>query len=241
MKILLILNFNGSIPCLIVEQIAARDGECVVVNPHEGGTLASDARDFDGLLMLGGWMSAANPDYAEAFDGVTALLRDFHARSKPILGICLGCQLIAKAFGKDVFPNEEPQLGFKRLEVTEAGRNDPLLKGLSPQQYMFVWAEDKFDLPEEAVLLMSERQFANQIFRVGETTYAIQGHPEATEDLLQRWFRYKEGVIERFGERGQAMFDSIDEGMAEYFPRSYRFGRTLGDRWLDLVEQRAVR
>lgn len=239
MKILAILNIDDAPPGLIGEQIERLGGECVHMNPHHNCALPRDSAEFDGLIILGGPMSIADPDYAHIFDPMAALVRDFHDDEKPILGICLGAQLIAKAFGKTVKPHRELQFGFKALRISEEGQNDPLLCGLQPVQQVFVHHLDTFDLPDDALLLMTEKDTIAHTFRIGKTTYAFQSHPEATEDLIRGWAaRTRSGVLKHLGERGQEQLNNLDREIARHLPAATHFAREIGGRWAELIKKK---
>lgn len=170
---------------------------------------------YDGLVVLGGGFSvrSVGPTEGRAPPAVIAeieeLVLSFHSQSKPVLGICLGSQLIARAFGADVFklpadeehtaypaPGQEraprgQEFGFLPVEVTAEGRKDsvvgPALEN-SGATIFEEWHEDSFELPDGAALLTTRPKGArNQAFRVGEKTYAFQYHIEVGETLAKEW------------------------------------------------------
>lgn len=125
-------------------------GECILergatyttVLPHEGYTsqaphvhrgLPPDHRRFDGLIVLGGAMSATDDANYPHFPPLLRLIRAFHAAEKPVLGVCLGAQLVARAFGQRVGPQGWVEFGFTPIALTDEGRIDPLLEGLGPK------------------------------------------------------------------------------------------------------------
>jgi GMP synthase (glutamine-hydrolysing) len=237
MRILIIMNNAVSPAGRIGERIERHGGECVTVNPVDGEALGSDAADLDGLLVLGGPMSVADPAYDHVFAPMFELVRDYHAREKPIMGICLGAQIVARAFGKAVVPASEFQFGFKSIKFTDAGREDPLLEGLGPVVRVFVHHSDTYELPDEAELLMTTAEVPNHSYRIGRTTYCFQGHLEATAEIIRGWLaRPRQPVIECFGEeRGRAMLDGNEQDMGQDLENALTFADTVGDRWIDLA------
>jgi GMP synthase (glutamine-hydrolysing) len=108
-------------------------------------------------------------------------------RELPVLGICLGAQLIARALGAEVRAAPEKEIGWYDVTVTAAGRDDPVLGQLAPCEKIFQWHGDTFDLPSGAVHLASSAACAHQAFRYGDRIYALQFHLEVDEPLIERW------------------------------------------------------
>lgn len=247
MKILAVLNHDDAPPEIVGERVAARGGTLIEVNPHDnphdnshcGGDLPEDAHGFDAILVLGGVMSASDLDGYPAFGPVTSLMRAFHAARKPVLGICLGSQLLALAFGKPVVRHRELEFGFVPLRVTAAGAADPLLAGLAREPHLFQWHVDTFELPDRAVLLMSGEGCRNQAFRVGAGSYGFQCHFEVGEALIWRWMCLgRETLARELGPRAAGIDDEIAAQIARHMAAARAFACALSERWLDLVERR---
>ena len=151
-----------------------------------------DVSRYNGLVVLGGPM---NVDQADRFPHLTteiAAIRDALARGIPILGICLGAQLLAAALGANVRPNSVREIGWYPLHPTGAAREDPLCRHLGDHQHVFQWHAYTFDLPPGAVHLASTPACPNQAFRFGDRAYGLQFHLEADEHLIQRWLHVPE-------------------------------------------------
>src|SRR5450755_3663021 len=101
---------------LIGEQIFRRNGNLDVVMPHDGDAMPGDHAAYDGVLVLGGAMDAFDDENYPQFWPMIRLLRGFHAAGKPILGVCLGAQLVARVFDKPVYRHHELELGFTEVE-----------------------------------------------------------------------------------------------------------------------------
>jgi GMP synthase (glutamine-hydrolysing) len=104
----------------------------------------------------------------------------------PTLGICLGSQLLALAAGGWVGPLEKPEIGWSEVELTEAAATDPVLSALPRRFDALQWHHYGHGLPEGAVAL-ARNSSALQAFRLGETCWGVQFHPEVTEPQLERW------------------------------------------------------
>ena len=174
---------------------------------REAGWDTLDAMDPlvpDLLVVLGGpigaYEDAAYPFLAHELRLLEARLR----AGRPIIGICLGAQLLARALGARVFPNGSgpngggpnggvKEIGWSALTLTDAGRASPLagLDGVA----VLHWHGDTFDLPDGAVLLASTPVTRNQAFRWGPAALGLQFHPEATARGLERWFIGHAGEI----------------------------------------------
>lgn len=109
------------------------------------------------------------------------------ARGVPMLGVCLGSQMIAKALGGRVYRNAEKEIGWFDIHLTDEGRRDPMLEQLAPVERVFHWHGDTFDLPSEAVLLAWSQRTARQVYRIGRGIYGLQFHLEVTPAMIVDW------------------------------------------------------
>ena len=106
---------------------------------------------------------------------------------RPFWGSCLGAQLLAAALGARVYAGPAPEVGVLAVELTDAGRADPVLGALPASIDTLQWHGDTFDLPDGGVLLASSPAYPNQAFRVGRSAYAVQFHIEVTEAMGEEW------------------------------------------------------
>jgi GMP synthase (glutamine-hydrolysing) len=113
-------------------------------------------------------------------------IRHATAQGQPVLGICLGAQLIAGALGATVRRNTSKEIGWYDLHFTEAAASDPLFGGLS-RETVFHWHGETFDLPPGAELLAWSDLSRNQAFRIGAGVYALQFHLEVTPHMIADW------------------------------------------------------
>ena len=145
-----------------------------------------DASDIAGLIVLGGKMSALEDDEYPFLKQVRELMTSAIENEVPVLGSCLGSQLLAQVVGGRVYRMPKPEVGFVELSLTPEGSNDPLVAPVGELDRVLVWHEDSYELPDEVELLASSEMARNQAFRVG-SAYGIQFHVEATEREIVEW------------------------------------------------------
>lgn len=243
-RILVVMHDWLAPPGVLGERIFARGATYATRLPHEGYSsdapaerrgLPDDAAGFDGLIVLGGAMQATDDAKYPHFSALMRLIRECHAARKPVLGVCLGAQLIARAFEARVFAQGWTEYGFAPVTLAEAARTDPLLQGLPPRLRLMQWHEDAFDLPHDAVLLATGEACRNQIFRLGESTYGFQCHLEVNADIARSWVHARRHWV---AAHDPAFFARFEHDLNTHLAHAMAFGRMVGDRWLDLVEAR---
>ncbi|MGH7788739.1 MAG: glutamine amidotransferase-related protein [Candidatus Binatia bacterium] len=144
---------------------------------------------YHGLVLLGGPMSVYDTAAHPHLDTEVRLVDDALRRGMPVLGICLGAQLIAKALGAPVAANREKEIGWHDVMPTAAARQDPVLGGFAARERLFHWHGDTFAMPRGAVHLASSALCDNQAFRYGSNVYGFQFHLEVDAPLIERWLR----------------------------------------------------
>src|SRR5580698_1826938 len=140
---------------------------------------------FDSLIVMGGPMSANDPLPGLADE--LKLLDHALGHNMPILGVCLGSQLLAKALGGRVYRNCELEIGWAPVHFTDTGRADPLFSDVpSPTVYLH-WHGETFDLPQGAEWLAYSEKTRHQAFRYRDNVYGLQFHPEITPEMIDDW------------------------------------------------------
>lgn len=171
---------------------ACGDLQVHTVRPLAGHPLP-DHEEVAGAVVMGGPM---NVDEVDRFPGLAAereWLVEAVRRELPLLGICLGAQLLARALGAEVRPGERKEIGFAPIAVSDA--DDPIFGGLAPSTEVLHWHGDVFDLPEGAQPLASSELTEHQAFRLGNAWGALF-HPEADFALVEAWLAVPEMIDE---------------------------------------------
>lgn len=143
--------------------------------------------DADALVVFGGEQAATDDHTHPYLPDLARLMADYTAMDRPVLGICLGSQLLARAFGAENQLGVAPEFGWVDVSLTEAGRTDPVLSAVPDRFPIFQWHSDTFTLPEGAIRLASSPIAANQAFRIGRATYGTQFHFEASRSVVRDW------------------------------------------------------
>ena len=144
-----------------------------------------DANDYSGLIVMGGPQSANDPLPALAAE--IELISHCVQAELPVLGICLGAQLIAKTLGARVYVNATKEIGWEPVFFTDAAQRDPVFSGLPSPTIFFHWHGETFDLPGGAEWLAYSARCRQQAFRYGRNVYGIQFHPEITPEMIADW------------------------------------------------------
>jgi GMP synthase-like glutamine amidotransferase len=159
-----------------------------VRTPYDGSALPG-LGGFAGVVVMGGSMGAYDDADAPWLPATRDLLRDAVAAGVPVLGVCLGGQLLAGALGGQVRPGDEgPEIGPALVAKRDVAVGDPLFGPIPFTPDVLQWHWDEIvTLPAGAVLLASSPRYPNQAFRYGETAWGLQFHIETTADLVRSW------------------------------------------------------
>src|SRR5687767_11961452 len=167
--------------------LAARGFQIGYRETPTGELGAAELRECDLLVLLGGPIGVYERDAYPFLSAEIALAEERLAARKPMLGVCLGSQIMAAALGADVYPgNRGKEIGWGTLTLTPLGGSSPLAHLAATR--VLHWHGDSFDLPKGATLLASTERYRHQAFSYGENALALQFHPEVTAKGLEAWF-----------------------------------------------------
>lgn len=166
---------------------ASRHGVAIREIDLENGEPLPKLDAFSALIVLGGPMNVYEEERFPFLAPETELIREALRRKLPILGLCLGGQLLAKAAGGRVTKNPVKEIGNFSVNLTQPGKQDPLFYGFAASFPVFQWHGDTFSDVAYGVVLASSPLCAHQAFRVGENAYGLQFHVEITLAMARSW------------------------------------------------------
>lgn len=168
-----------------IETVLASRGITLEYADLYRGAPLPDTSGAAALIFLGGPMSVNDdlPYLRREMD----LIAEAAGRNQPVLGVCLGAQLIARASGARVYRNPRKEIGWFDIRLTAAGAADPLFAGFRETETVFHWHGETFDLPAGAAWLARSERCLHQAFRLGDSIYGLQFHLEATPAMIADW------------------------------------------------------
>jgi GMP synthase-like glutamine amidotransferase len=157
-----------------------------IIKPYTGEALPP-LTDTAALIVLGGAMGVHDSSRFPYLLAVRSYIQQAVILEVPLLGICLGGQLLANALGAPVHSQRNGEMGLHSVEVLAPGASDPLFHEIPESFTTFQWHNDSFEIPARAICLASSANCAQQAFRYGYSQYGLQFHPEVTRDIVTSW------------------------------------------------------
>ena len=228
MRILAIQNDETDPPHLAARWLQEQGHEIQILRAFDGEAVPTTVpKGIDALMPMGGHMGALDDHIAAWLPNERAMLADAAARDIPIFAICLGAQLVAAALGGEVSRAQTPEIGV--YEITSTGITDPVfeLTGAAP---VTQWHEDIVTrLPDGAVTLASSPLCANQIYRFGSKSYAVQFHPEVDAAMVRSWEDHADNAFQTSGKSGiESEFLAAEDRLyATWKPTIQRWGALI--------------
>ncbi|HET8899444.1 MAG TPA: gamma-glutamyl-gamma-aminobutyrate hydrolase family protein [Rhodanobacteraceae bacterium] len=209
---------------------------------------APNVDHYRGLVVLGGPMNVADRDQRAHLLTELRAIERMLAQGKPVLGICLGAQLLAHVLGAPIRRLSAPEIGWHRLHTTADARVDSVLSPLAEAVEVFQWHSCCFDVPRDATHLAATDGCPPQAFRYGDNAYGFQFHLEMDQALIERWLEtpaYREELIESGGDADavrrdtrqyigamQARADSVFNGFLDLVGRPHRLSVLPSREWV---------
>ncbi|OFV93726.1 MAG: hypothetical protein A3F68_11425 [Acidobacteria bacterium RIFCSPLOWO2_12_FULL_54_10] len=191
-----------------------------------GEKVPNALENYAGLIIMGGPMGVYEADRYPFLMDEQCLVQNAVQNNRPVLGICLGSQIIASALGARVYPGHEKEIGWYQVEVTE---NEEMTVGLPSNFMAFHWHGDTFDLPQGAVRLFRSQRYENQGFCWRANALAIQFHFEVSPEMIDDWL-LNEGCCTEISALPNVKPEVIRQQTAEY-------GKTLEELSMHFFER----
>lgn len=218
MKVVVIMHAESEGPGTLREFLESRHARIHIVRLHAGDRFPGEREGFGAVVTMGGPMNVYEEDKYPFLRDETIFLQRAISSGVPILGICLGAQMIAKACGAPVRKAPISELGWNDVCLTDAGRYDGLFQGLPETLRVFQWHEDTFEVPSGGSLLAISKQCPHQAFRYGNA-YGLQFHVEVTREMLIEWFEAsgeRRAIMREFDETGDILLHNARRMYANF-------------------------
>jgi GMP synthase-like glutamine amidotransferase len=232
MRVLVIENFTGTPLGQVEPALRDKAAEIDLRAAWQGAPIPETDAGYDALVVLGGEQSAVDDADYPYLPHVAGLTRMFGAADKPVLGVCLGAQIVARGAGARNVLGRPVEFGWHEVKPTAAGKSDPVLAALGEGSPAFHWHLDTFTLPPGAVHLATSAATEQQAFRLGRATYGIQFHFEADRRLVDRWSADFAGVIATYAPEWETQHP-VDA--ARYGARADALGAAIARAWVGLI------
>ena len=188
-------------------------------------------KGYHALILLGGPISVY--DAYKFFKKEEALIKDAIAKNIPILGICLGSQILAKVLGARVYKGEQKEIGWYKIEFANT-LEDKVMYDFGSEATVFQWHGDTFDLPSNCTRLASSRSYTNQAFRFRDNIYALQFHLEVTETMIKEWIKEYNSELHKL--RGTIRPDAILKEAPKNMKNLSKLSEKFCSRFIKLIK-----
>ena len=185
--ILFLLNMPIEGPGTIKTFLEERNISFTIRDLYNGQPIPSDLSSFGALVVLGGPMNVDEEEKYPFLREEKRFIREGVTRNIPILGICLGAQLLAASVGACVRKNEHSEIGWMSVDLTEEGKKSTIFKGVSSPVSIFQWHGDAFEIPPNAKHLAYSSLCRNQAFGIDERFFGLQFHIEVNAEIAEEW------------------------------------------------------
>lgn len=193
---------------------------------------------YNALIVLGGYMGVYEADKYQHITTELKLIEEALKKDIPILGICLGAQLIAQVLGSPVRKHSVKEVGWHDVEFTPAGLQDNLFNHCNQSEKLFQMHGDTFDIPNGAVKLASSKTCDSQAFRYGNKVYALQFHLEVDTASIDRWLTYDIILNDINNSNGQYSTETIKKETELHVSRSCELSLACFEKFVNLFDHK---
>lgn len=221
MKRVLLIQHEAFDPFGTLDPLLKREGIRIrYVNFARDPDARPSLDSYDGLILMGGEMAVYESHLYEHIRTEIGLVEEALKRDLPVLGICLGAQIVANVLGAKVALHPVREMGWSKIRLTPAGIVDPVLGGFGPEEYFFQSHQDSFEIPSGAEHLAESDLCGSQGFRYGKHVYGFQFHLEIDHPTVRHWIDTPANL--RFFEENRDLLtpDQVLADTDRYLPRS---------------------
>jgi GMP synthase-like glutamine amidotransferase len=191
-------------------------------------------KEYTLLVVMGGPMNVYEEDVYPFLAQETRIIREALEQDRPMIGFCLGAQLMAKASGVMVSKGPKKEIGWYAVRLTDQGTKDPFLKSFPEEFFVFQWHGDTFHLPDGAVRLVSSEDYLNQAMRIGTNSYGFQFHFEITKDMISEWLEAGQEEFKQIKDRNLPEKILIDADT--HIPQAHALAELFFNKYLGNLE-----
>lgn len=231
---LILENAVGEGPGILRDIILDRGWSIQTIKLFTGESIPSDWRYFNLIIVMGGPMNVYEEnEYPYLITETEMIARAIHG-GMPVLGFCLGAQLMAKACGAKVQKGPIREIGWYPVSLTKDGRQDPLLRRFPKTFSVFQWHGDTFEIPKKGICLIESDQYPNQAMRIGNMGYGFQFHFEITYRMIKEWLNNGKEELEAMN--AVRLHERILKDSSYNLSRVHVIATLFLNKYLDLIE-----
>lgn len=238
MRVLVVENDKVTLLGQIGVALEEAGAEIDLCRPHAGDAIPADDTAHDAIVVMGGPQNARDDERHTYLPDLARLMRRFGDAEKSVLGVCLGSQLLARAYGAENLIGTAPEFGWCTVALTREGVGDPVLSAAADAFPIFQWHSDTFSLPEGAVRLATNAAAENQAFRLGRAVYGTQFHFEASRPVVDEWVRTFPELIPTLA---PGWLEQREMLAAESGPTADATGLAIARAWVATISAEASR
>ena len=233
-RALIFQNVEGEGSGIIGDILDQRKWDRKTIHLYRGEAFPKNCQEYTLLVVMGGPMNVYEEDVYPFLAQETRIIREALEQDQPVIGFCLGAQLMAKASGVMVSKGPKKEVGWYTVQLTDQGTKDPFLKSFPEKFFVFQWHGDTFHLPDGAVRLVSSEDYLNQAMRIGTKSYGFQFHFEITKDMISEWLEAGQEEFKQIKDRNLPEKILIDADT--HIPQAHALAELFFNNYLGKIE-----